>query len=136
MKKIILLLILLATPLAADNNYLSEGIKLYEKKEFDKARFKFEQDLVFNPKSERSYLYLAKIFKQKEEDDLSEINLNTVVLLNPQNEEAIYELILLKIKKSDFEETKKLINDFSIICNLMCDKKKGLNNLLSNSLKK
>mgnify|MGYP000705782583 CR=1 FL=1 len=28
----------------------------------NEAKFKFEQDIVFNPKSELSYLYLSKIF--------------------------------------------------------------------------
>ena len=35
------------------------------------------------------YLYLAKIFKEEEKDELEENNLNTVLLLNPKNEEEI-----------------------------------------------
>ena len=49
----------------SEDNYLNEGIELFEKKKYDKAKFKFEQEIVFNPKSEQSYLYLAKIFKLK-----------------------------------------------------------------------
>ena len=81
-------------------------------KKFDKARFKFEQDIVFNPKNEKSYLYLAKIYKIKKNDDQEESNLKTVLLLNPKNEEAILELAYLKIRKSNYSETKKLISDF------------------------
>ena len=54
MKKVLIFLILLNftfTNIYADNKYFLEGVKLFEKKEFDNAKFKFEQDIVFNPKS-------------------------------------------------------------------------------------
>ena len=139
MKKILIFLILFNFPLVniyADNKYFLEGVKLFEKKEFDNAKFKFEQDIVFNPKNELSYLYLAKIFKSKDKDSLTEQNLDTVILINPQNEEALYEMIVLKIKKSDFTKTEKLLNNFSKICTSLCSKKKELNNLLIDSQKK
>ena len=53
--KIILLTFFLNNSLYANTSYFSEGISLYEKKEFEKAKFKFEQDLIYNPKSEKSY---------------------------------------------------------------------------------
>ena len=84
-------------------------------KKFDKARFKFEQDIVFNPKNEKSYLYLAKIYKIKKWWSRRS-NLKTVLLLNPKNEEAILELAYLKIRKSNYSETEKLINDFEKVC--------------------
>ena len=139
MKKILIFLLLFNFPLVniyADNKYFLEGVKLFEKKEFDNAKFKFEQDIVFNPKNELSYLYLAKIFKSKDKDNLTEQNLDTVILLNPQNEEALYEMIILKIKKSDFTKTEQLLNNFSGICTSLCSKKKELNNLLIDSQKK
>ena len=120
----------------SEDNFLNEGIKLFEKKKYDKAKFKFEQEIVYNPKSEQSYLYLAKIFKLKKNDNLLERNLDTAILLNPKNEDALYELILLKIKKSDFLESEKLINKFSSICRLLCSKKDQLVKLRKDSLKK
>jgi len=118
------------------DNYLNEGIKLFENKKYDKAKFKFEQEIVYNPKSEQSYFYLAKIFKLKKNDNLLERNLDTTILLNPKNEDALYELILLKIKKSDFLESEKLINKFSSVCSLLCSKKDQLVKLRKDSLKK
>ena len=79
-------------------DYFLQGEELFNKKKFSESKFKFEKDIVFNPKSEKSYLYLAKIFKKEENDELQEKNLNTVILLNPKNEEAIFLLTLLKIK--------------------------------------
>ena len=107
-------------------NFFSEGVKLFNEKKFPESKFKFEQDIVFNPKSEVSYLYLAKIFKERENDELQEQNLNTVILINPQNEEALYLLTLLNIKKSDYEESDKLIKKFNKVCKKICEKKSEL----------
>ena len=51
------------------------------------------------------------------------MNLNSVLLLNPKNDEAIYMLALLKIKQSDYESAKSLIKNFKQVCSLFCDKK-------------
>ena len=40
--------------------------------------------------NEQSYLYLSKIFNKQNKKNLEEQNLNTVMLLNPKNEEAIF----------------------------------------------
>tara|TARA_B100000959_G_scaffold281343_1_gene345198 strand:+ start:657 stop:1085 length:429 start_codon:yes stop_codon:yes gene_type:complete len=111
----------------ANDAYLLEGKKLFNEKKFSESKFKFEQDIVFNPKSEEAYLYLAKIFKEEENDDMQEQNLDTVILLNPKNEEAVYLLALLKIKKSDYEESGKLIKNFHKICKALCAKESDLN---------
>ena len=50
----------------AKSEYIKEGIDLYNKNKFEDAKFKFEQDIVFNPKSELSYLYLSKIFNKQD----------------------------------------------------------------------
>ena len=123
---IFLLSIFFSNNLIAKKDYFDEGLKLYNEKKFSKSKFKFEQDIVFNPKSEVSYLYLAKIFKERENDDLQEQNLNTVILINPQNEEALYLLTLLNIKKSDYEESDKLIKKFNNVCKKICEKKSEL----------
>ena len=73
--------------------------------------------------NEKSYLYLAKIFNKNNNDQEEEMKLNNVLLLNPKNDEAIYMLILLKIKKSDYNEAKVLIEKFNLVCNLFCLKK-------------
>ena len=120
----------------ANESYFNDGKLLFEKKDFDKAKFKFEKDIVFNPKSEKSYLYLAKIFKINKKNQLVENNLKTVILLNPKNEEAIYELTLHNISKSNFDESKNLIKNFKEICVKLCLKKAELESKLENSLKK
>tara|TARA_Y100000816_G_C25984773_1_gene514325 strand:- start:378 stop:809 length:432 start_codon:yes stop_codon:yes gene_type:complete len=120
----------------SENSYFEEGKSFFTKKDYEMAKFKFEKDIVFNPKNESSYLYLAKIYKKENKTDLMESNLKTVVLLNPTNEEATYELALLSLKQSNFEETKKLIKKFNIICKKICEKEKNLKSKLGDSLKK
>ena len=49
----------------SNNNFFNEGVVLFKSKNLEESKIKFEKDIVFNPKSEKSYLYLAKIFKKK-----------------------------------------------------------------------
>ena len=134
--KIIFFLVLVSSSTLADNNYFNEGLVFYENKEFDKAKFKFEQDIVFNPKNEKSYLYLSKIFNEQEKKELEEKNLNTVILLNPKNEEATYNLAQLRLKESDFEGSKILIEKLIIFCKEYCQKSQSLKIEIEKSLKK
>ena len=47
-------------------------------------------------------------------------------MLNPKNEEAIYLLADLNIKKSDFSKAKELIDTLEVVCEKLCPSKKGL----------
>ena len=66
---------------------------------------------------------MAKIFNKSNNEEEEEINLNSVLLLNPKNDEAMYLLALLKIKQSDYKNAKDLIENFNQVCSLFCDKK-------------
>jgi tetratricopeptide (TPR) repeat protein len=134
--KISILMIFLSGNALATINYFNEGIKHYDKKEFDKAKFKFEQSLVLNPKNENSYLYLSKIFNFQNKKKLEEQNLKSVILINPQNEEAVYNLAKLKLKQSDYLESKKLIDQLLLFCKNYCQKSKKFKIEIDNSQKK
>ena len=123
------------TTVNAKNSYFDEGKKLFDSKNYKDSKFYFEKDIVFNPKSENSYLYLAKIFKKEENYSLEENNLNTTLLLNPKNEEAIYLLTLLNIKNSNFSNAKELIATLTSVCKKMCSSKLELQSKLESSLK-
>ena len=119
----------------AKDSYFDDGKKLFENKKYKDSKFYFEKNIVFNPKSEKSYLYLAKIFKEEENDNLEENNLNTVLLLNPKNEEAIYLLTLHSIKNSNFSKAKELIGTLGSVCKKMCASELELESKLNSSLK-
>ena len=120
---LIIYLIFIAIGFAAKSNYFDKGKILFDKKKFEESKIFFEKDIVFNPQSEKSYLYLAKIFYEKDNDQEQEMNLSSVLLLNPQNDEAIYMLTLLKIKQSDYNKAKDLIEKFNIVCSSFCSKR-------------
>ena len=119
----------------AKNSYFEDGKKLFDNENYKDSKFYFEKDIVFNPKSENSYLYLAKVFKVEKNNNLEENNLITVLLLNPKNEEAIYLLTLLNIKNSNFLKAKELISTLNSVCEKMCSSKLELQSKLDSSLK-
>jgi tetratricopeptide (TPR) repeat protein len=138
-KKILLITIIslfLTKTTFASSEYFKEGIDLYNKKNFKEAKFKFEQDIVFNPKSENAYLYLSKIFNKQDKKKLEEKNLNTVLLLNPKNEEAIYNLAQLKLINSDYQKSRELNKKLKSICNNFCAKSDKLKTEIENLSKK
>ena len=134
--KIIFILFITTNNLLANTDYFNQGLILFKKNDLEKAKFKFEQDLVFNPKNENSYLYLAKIFEFKKDENQEESNLKTVILLNPKNEEAIFHLALLKIRKSNYSESKKLLNTFKKNCLNLCQRSDELRDKLNSITKK
>ena len=132
----ITIFVLLSNFSLAKNKFFEEGLNLYKVKKYDEAKFKFEQDIVFNPKSEMSYLYLSRIFNNFKEKVLEEQNLNTVILLNPNNEEAIYYLAKLKLDNSDYKKSKELNNKLMTVCKKLCEESKKLKIEIENLSKK
>ena len=122
-KIFVIYILLISNGLGISSNYFDKGKILFEKKDFDNSKIFFEREIVFNPKNEKPYLYLAKIFNKQNNDQEEEINLKNVLLLDPNNDEAIYMLIMLNIKHSDYELTKTLINKFNLVCKDFCSKK-------------
>ena len=120
----------------AKNQYFNEGLSLFKNKKFKEAKFKFEQDIVMNPKSEMSYLYLSKIFNNLDKKDLEEQNLNTVILLNPRNEEAIFNLAKLKLSTSDYKKSLELNKKLKLVCKTYCNKSDQLKKEIENLSKK
>ena len=134
--KVIFVYLFLINSLNAKTEYFQEGINLFNLNKFDDAKFKFEQDIVYNPKNELSYLYLSKIFNKQDKRELEEQNLNTVMLLNPNNEEAIFYLVKLKLSSSDYKKSKELNKKLKLICNNFCDQSDKLKIEIENLYKK
>ena len=122
-KILIIYLFFISNGSTIKSNYFDQGKNLFKNNDFEKSKFFFERDIVFNPKSEKSYLYLAKIYKENKNDEQLEMNLNNVLLINPNNDEALYMLTVLKIKQSDYNHAKELINTFNLVCKSFCSKK-------------
>ncbi len=134
--KLLLVFFILSGSLEAKTQFFKEGLIFFKNKKFEEAKFKFEQDLVLNPKSELSYLYLSKIFKSQKKKELEEQNLNTVILLNPRNEDAIYSLARLKLDSSDYKKSQELNDKLMSLCDKFCNKSQKLKIEIENLSKK
>ena len=133
---ILFCIFIISSPLFAKNQYFQEGKDFFKNKKFEEAKFKFEQEIVINPKSELSYLYLSKIFKKFDKIDLQEQNLNTVILINPINEEATFYLAKLKLESSDYKKSKELNDQLNSFCNKYCSESQKLKAEIENLSKK
>ena len=107
---------------ASENNFFNEGKKLFDQEKYEDSKFLFERSIVYNPKHSNSYLYLGKIFKIEKNKKEEEKNINTALLLDPKNEEAMYILIDLELERSNFSKVKELKKDFKKICTSLCEK--------------
>ena len=106
----------------SENNFFNEAQDLFDIEKYEGSKFLFQRNIVYNPKDSASYLYLAKIFKIEEDQRQEEKNINTTLLLDPQNEEAMYLLIDIELERSNFSKADELSKDFKKICKEMCDK--------------
>ena len=118
--------------LLAEENFFEEAKNKFNEKKFQDSKFLFQRNIVFNPKDAKSYLYLAKIYNFEENEKEEEKNLNSTLLLESDNEEAMYMLINIYLKRSNYSEIKGLKEKFSIICSNLCDKIKLINEALKN----
>ena len=89
-------------------NFFNEALMLVKKEIYEDASFLFDRIIVFNPKDAKSYLYLAKIYNQEEKQRKAEYNLETTLLIEPDNEEALLMLMKIALEKSNYEKVKDL----------------------------
>ena len=116
----------------SNENFFNKGLKLYENERYEDAKFMFEKSIVFNPKNSSSYLYLAKIYNIKDDQEKEEKNLNSTLLIEPNNEEAILMLMKMALEKSNYSKVKELSKTFKKVCKKLCDKNKEILETLAN----
>ncbi len=102
-------------------HFFDEGVKLFKEKKYEDAKFSFERSIVFDPKHANSYLYLAKIYKEQEDQKKEEKNLDTTLLIDPANEEAILMLMEIGIEKTNYSKVKELSERFTKVCKNLCN---------------
>jgi len=116
----------------SSENFFDEAIKFYQDKKYDDARFMLERNIVFNPKDAKSYLYLAKIYNHEENQKKEEYNLDTALLIEPNNEEAILMLMKIALKKSNYSNVKVLSQKFVKVCEKLCNENDEIQKSLKN----
>ena len=121
---------LCSSTFAQKNNFFDEAKMLFDEEKYEESKFLFQRNIVYNPKNAQSYLYLAKIFDLEENKTEQEKYINSTLLLEPKNEEAMYLLINIELKRSNFLKVEELKINFKKICLSMCEKLASINSRL------
>ena len=121
---------LCSSTFAQKNNFFDEAKMLFDEEKYEESKFLFQRNIVYNPKNAQSYLYLAKIFDLEENKTEQEKYINSTLLLEPKNEEAMYLLIDIELKRSNFSKVEELKKNFEKICLSMCEKLASINSRL------
>ena len=116
----------------SNENFFNEGLKLYNEKKYEEARFMFERSIVFDPKDSNSYLFLAKIYNHEENKQKEEKNLEATLLIEPSNEEAILMTMKIALERSNYSKVKELSKNFVKVCKKLCNENKGILETLDN----
>ena len=128
----IIVLTLFFKSISYSQNFFNEAVDMYNKQKYEDARFLFERNIVFNPKDANSYLYLAKIYNQEKNQRKEEYNLETTILIEPDNEEALLMLMKIALEKSNYDQVKKYSETFVKVCKNLCEKNKEIQESLKN----
>ena len=82
------------------------------------------------------HICIYQKFLRIKKKELEEQNLNTVILLNPRNEDAIYSLARLKLDSSDYKKSKELNDKLMSLCDKFCNQSQILKIEIENLSKK
>ena len=129
---LILLIAFFSSKSFSKENFFNEALEFFKKEKYENARFLFERNIVFNPKDANSYLYLAKIYNKEDNQRKEEYNLETTLLIEPNNEEALLMLIKIALEKSNYQKVKDLSDTFVKVCKILCDENKDVQDSLKN----
>ena len=129
---LVFLLVVSSNLASSKENFFDEALKMYQDKKYDEARFMLERNIVFNPKDAKSYLYLAKIYNHEEDQRKEEYNLDTALLIEPNNEEAILMLMKIALEKSNYSKVKDLSQTFVKVCEKLCNENDEIQKSLKN----
>jgi len=110
----------------SNESFYAEGVNLFKNKKYEDAKFLFERNIVLDPKHSNSYLFLAKIYKEEKNQKKEEKNLETTLLINPANEEAILMLMEIALEKTNYLRVKELSERFTKVCKNLCNKNKKI----------
>jgi len=113
-------------------NFFNEALKMFESKKYDDAKFMFERNIVFNPKDAKSYLYLARIYNHEKDQRKEEYNLETALLIEPNNEEVILMIMKIALEKSNYTKVKDLSKTFIKVCKKLCSENDQIQESLKN----
>ena len=120
------------TLVLSKENFFEKAMQMYESEKYEDAKFLFERNIVYNPKDAKTYLYLAKIYNHQDDQRKEENNLETALLIDPSNEEALLMSMKVALKKSNYSKVKTLSETFVKVCNKLCNENDQIQESLKN----
>ena len=128
----VLIVITTSTVASSKENFFDEALKKYQNEKYEEAKFIFERNIVYNPKDAKTYLYLAKIYNHQNDQRKEEYNLETALLIDPSNEEALLMSMKIALEKSNYSKVKSLSETFIKVCNKLCSENDQIQESLKN----
>ena len=128
----VLIVITTSTVASSKENFFDEALKKYQNEKYEEAKFIFERNIVYNPKDAKTYLYLAKIYNHQNDQRKEEHNLETALLIDPSNEEALLMSMKIALEKSNYSKVKSLSETFIKVCNKLCSENDQIQESLKN----
>ena len=128
----ILIVITTSTVASSKENFFDEALKKYQNEKYEEAKFIFERNIVYNPKDAKTYLYLAKIYNHQNDQRKEEYNLETALLIDPGNEEALLMSMKIALEKSNYSKVKSLSETFIKVCKKLCSENDQIQETLKN----
>jgi len=129
---LIIIAITISTVAFSKENFFDEALKKYQDEKYEEAKFIFERNIVYNPKDAKTYLYLAKIYNHQDDQRKEENNLETALLIDPSNEEALLMSMKIALEKSNYSKVKTLSETFIKVCNKLCNENDQIQESLKN----
>ena len=75
---------------------------------------------------------MAKIYNHEEDQRKEIVNLETALLIEPDNEEALLMMMKISVEKSNYDKVKSLSETISKVCKKLCDENKNIKESLKN----
>ena len=131
-KLFLLIFVIITTNAISKEDFFNKAKSLFENGKLEESKFLFQRNIVFNPKDSRSYLYLAKIYETEENETEKEKNINSTLLLEPDNEEALLMSMKIALERSNYSKVKDLSKTFSKVCKKLCSENNEIQETLAN----
>ena len=121
--KILLVTVIFLYPtiIFASNSFYASALNVFNEENFEKAIKYLEKDIVFNPKSSKSYILLGKSYEGLEDQDNALKYYEIAFTLIPHNLELNYLIGKVSYELGLIEQYAEQISNLEILCETSCE---------------
>ena len=121
--KILLVIVICILPstIFASNSFYAPALNGFNEENFEKAIKYLEKDIIFNPKSSKSYILLGKSYEGLEDQDNALKYYEIGFTLIPHNVELNYLIGNVSYELGLIEQYAEQISNLEILCETSCE---------------